>query len=84
MNRRCTTSKGSRDWLKEEMMAYLDWDKAEQERVDELAVAEEGDNPFLNSRRGMGDIWKRAERDNAEQEALYAEGQPGECIMVIS
>ncbi|KAK1837453.1 hypothetical protein CCHR01_19925 [Colletotrichum chrysophilum] len=84
MNRRCTTSKGSRDWLKEEMMAYLDWDRAEQERVDELVVAEEGDNPFRNSKRGMGDIWKRVERDNAEQEALYSGSQPAECIVVKS
>lgn len=66
MNRRCTTSKGSRDWLKEEMMAYLDWDRAEEVRVDELVIAEEGENPFRNSRRGMGDIWERVERDNAE------------------
>ncbi|KAK0367561.1 mule transposase domain protein [Colletotrichum limetticola] len=32
----------------------------------------------------MGDIWERVERDNAEQEALYAEKQPEECIVVKS
>ncbi|OHW94591.1 mule transposase domain protein [Colletotrichum incanum] len=65
-------------------MAYLDWDRAEQERVDELVIAEEGENLFRNRKRGMGDIWKRVERDNAEQEALYAGKKPEECIVVKS
>ncbi|OHW96500.1 transposase-like protein [Colletotrichum incanum] len=58
----------------EEMMACPDWDRAEQERVDELVIAEEGENLFRTRKRGMGDIWKRVERDNMEQEALYAGG----------
>ena len=29
MKKQCTTSTGSRDWTKEEMMAYLDWSNAE-------------------------------------------------------
>ena len=37
-------------------------------------MAEElGDNPFGNYRRGVDEIWRRAERDIEEQEALYAE-----------
>src|SRR5690606_30179038 len=50
MNKHCRTSTGFRDWTKEEMMAYLDWDKSENDRL-EAQVAGEG-NPFSN-RRGM-------------------------------
>jgi hypothetical protein len=72
MTKHCTTSTGSRDWTKEEMMAYLDWSNAEDERIDALVAAEAGDNPLGSGRRGMGDIWKRVERDIEEQEALYS------------
>lgn len=34
MGKYCTTSTGSREWTKEEMMAYLDWDKAETDRIE--------------------------------------------------
>jgi hypothetical protein len=34
MSKRCITSTGSREWTKEEMMAYLDWSKAEDERIE--------------------------------------------------
>lgn len=44
------------------MLAYLDWERAEQERVEELLVAEAGESPFRNKRRGMGSIWRRVER----------------------
>jgi hypothetical protein len=30
MSKRCITSTGSREWTKEEMMAYLDWSKAQR------------------------------------------------------
>jgi hypothetical protein len=83
MGKRCTTAPGSREWTKEEMMAYLDWSKAEDERIEAQVVAEIGDNPFGSNRRGMDDIWRRAERDAEEQEALYlAERQEESCIII--
>ncbi|KAJ0131219.1 hypothetical protein HZ326_25678 [Fusarium oxysporum f. sp. albedinis] len=41
MSKRCITSTGSREWTKEEMMAYLDWthwSKAEDERIEAQLV----------------------------------------------
>jgi len=72
MNKRCITSAGSRDWTREEMMAYLDWDKSEEKRMDTLVAQEMGDNPFASRRRGMGELWRRVERDVEEQERLYS------------
>jgi hypothetical protein len=83
MTKRCITSTGSREWTKEEMMAYLDWDKAEDERIEALVQAEIGDNPFGGKRRGVGDIWERVGRDIREQEALYsAQWNEEQCIIV--
>ena len=70
MNKGCRTSTGFRDWTKEEMMAYLDWDKSENDRVEAHVAAEIEGNPF-SSRRGMGEIWRAAENDLEEQVALY-------------
>jgi len=66
MGKRC----GSRAWTKEEMMAYLDWSKQEDDRIEErvaIPMAVEGGN----RRRGMRDIWNDVDQDIAEQEALY-------------
>jgi hypothetical protein len=50
------TSNGPRDWTKEDMMAYLDWSKAEEMRV-ESQIAEERENePFDTGRRGVAEI----------------------------
>lgn len=38
-------------------MAYLDWSKAEDDRVEARATKELGDNPLANRRRGMKDIY---------------------------
>jgi hypothetical protein len=68
MGQRC----GSREWKKEEMMAYLDWSKQEDDRIEALVedqIVVEG--PFT-TRRGMASIWKDAEKDVEEQEALYS------------
>ncbi|KAF4333456.1 transposase [Fusarium beomiforme] len=54
--------KGSRDWTKEEMMAYLDWSKAEEDRAETRVAAEMEGNPFSN-RRGMREIWEAAAVD---------------------
>ena len=81
MTQECVTSAGSRDWLKEEMMAYLDWDKSENDRIDAQVALEVQDGP--SNRRGMGELWRRAERDGEEQQALYAAGQENDdCIIV--
>jgi len=72
MTKHCTTSTGSREWTKEEMMAYLDWSNAEDQRIEDLVEAEMPDNPFATRRRGMRDIWERVERDIEEQGALYS------------
>jgi hypothetical protein len=71
MGKLCTTPTGSRDWSKEEMMAYLDWSKAEDDRVEAQVAAEMESNPF-SSRRGMRNIWEAAENDGKEQQELYS------------
>jgi hypothetical protein len=70
MGQRCIASTGIRDWTKEEMMAYLDWCKAEDDRVEAQVAKEMKGNPFTG-RRGIGEIWRAAEKDLQEQEALY-------------
>jgi hypothetical protein len=73
MGKRCTMPTGSRDWTKEEMMAYLDWSKAEDDRVEAQVAAEMKSNPFSSSsRRGMREIWEAAEKDGKEQQGLYS------------
>ena len=39
MIKHCRTSTGSREWTKEEMMAYLDWSEAEDKRIEAQVVA---------------------------------------------
>ncbi|EXM14128.1 hypothetical protein FOTG_17456 [Fusarium oxysporum f. sp. vasinfectum 25433] len=83
MGRCCKTSTGLREWTKEEMMAYLDWDKAETNRI-EARVAEETENGRLfTSRRGMGELWEMAQRDIDEQKALYSAAEQEESCIVV-
>lgn len=83
MGRRCGRGSSSREWTKEEMMAYLDWNKAEDARVETQVAKEMGDNPLANRRKGLEDIWRSAERDSEEQQALYADSDVIEdCIIV--
>jgi hypothetical protein len=83
MGKRCKTATGSRDWTKEEMMAYLDWGKAEDERVEARVAEEIGNNPLANRQRGIKEIWKSVEQDIIEQEALYSnDNQAEDCIVV--
>lgn len=64
-------------------MAYLDQSRAEDARIDAQVAIEMGDNPLGSRRRGMADIWRRAERCIEEQDALYAaEGQEESCIVI--
>jgi hypothetical protein len=70
MGKECMMQKGYRDWTKEEMMAYLDWSKAEEDRVEILVAAEMEGNRF-SKRRGMREIWEAAAADGDAQEKLY-------------
>jgi hypothetical protein len=73
MDKCCKTPTGSREWTKEEMMAYLDWSKAEDDRVEAQVAAEMNSNAFSSSsRRGMREIWEAAEKDGKEQQILYS------------
>ncbi|KAI7760067.1 hypothetical protein LZL87_014318 [Fusarium oxysporum] len=72
MGKQCRMLEGSRDWTKEEMMAYLDWSKAEDDRVEAQVAAEMEGNPF-SKRRGMREIWEAAAADCEAQEALYSD-----------
>ncbi|TVY62436.1 hypothetical protein Focb16_v004300 [Fusarium oxysporum f. sp. cubense] len=60
MTRCCETPTGSREWTKEEMMAYLDWDKSENDRLD-VKVADEIVVAPFSSRRGPGEIGQKQE-----------------------
>ncbi|KAJ0129175.1 Uncharacterized protein HZ326_27732 [Fusarium oxysporum f. sp. albedinis] len=50
------------------MMSYLDWDRAENDRVEQNVEIEMAEQPF-SRRRGMQDIWDAAERDIMLQES---------------
>ncbi|KFG84026.1 hypothetical protein MANI_116202 [Metarhizium anisopliae] len=83
MNKKCSLPAGTRDWTKEEMMAYLDWSKAEDERVEAKVLEEIGSNPMGSTRRGVKDIWKGIEEDSRAQEAIYlVEDTIENCIVV--
>ena len=60
---------GSKAWDKEEMTAYLDWNRVEDENI-EARFAAQG-NPMLQGRQGTTHIWENIEADRIEQEALH-------------
>ena len=64
----------TRPWTKEEMMSYLDWDIAENKRVEDNVGIEMAQQPF-SQRRGMQDIWDAAERDIISQQEALGRGQ---------
>ncbi|KAL9565692.1 hypothetical protein ACKAV7_009874 [Fusarium commune] len=66
MGSRCREKSGTREWTKEEQFSYLDWDKAENERVEQNVGEEMAEKPFPQ-RRGMQYIWDAAERDVLQQ-----------------
>jgi hypothetical protein len=41
MTKRCSISIGVRDWTKKEMKAYIDWNTAEEQRIDSLVAQEQ-------------------------------------------
>ncbi|KJZ68586.1 hypothetical protein HIM_12019 [Hirsutella minnesotensis 3608] len=72
--RRCVTAAGSREWTKEEMMAYLDFSRAEDQRVEAQVAKDLGANPSSNRRKGLKEVWESAEKDSSEQQAMYSLG----------
>jgi hypothetical protein len=85
MSRRCASPSGIREWTKEEMMAYLDWSKQEDDRVEAKVASEVRDDHAAQKRRSVKHIWKSIEKDTAEQKALYSlDGQEHveDCIVV--
>ena len=82
MGKSCATPQGPRDWSKEEMMAYLDWSKAEDKRVEAQVSGEMTANP-MRKIRGVKDIWKKAEEDSRAQQVFYsAQNEGADCIIV--
>ncbi|KAJ3454449.1 hypothetical protein MRS44_018343 [Fusarium solani] len=75
MGRHCKEGNSIREWTTEEKMSYLDWDKAENERVEHNVGAEMAEQPF-SGRRGMREIWDAAERDLQLQESWYRDRNP--------
>lgn len=51
-------------------MAYLDRNKSENDRINAQVALESGNG--LSNRRGMDDLWERAEQNREEQQALYS------------
>ena len=70
IGKQCRMATGCRDWTEEERMASLDWDKAEEDRIEALVAAEMEGNPF-SERRGMREIQEAAAADCEAQAALY-------------
>ncbi|KAF6527894.1 hypothetical protein HZS61_008196 [Fusarium oxysporum f. sp. conglutinans] len=50
MGSHCKVGNGTRDWTKEEMMSYLDWDRAENDRVEQNVEIEMAEQPFSRRR----------------------------------
>jgi hypothetical protein len=70
----CTLKGPHREWTEEERMAYLDWEDAENNRVQNQVkadMAEERASGRFKRIRGMKDIWRTAQRDDEKQQALY-------------
>ncbi|KID81659.1 hypothetical protein MGU_10991 [Metarhizium guizhouense ARSEF 977] len=78
ISRHHVTATGSREeWMKEEMMAYLDWSNAEDERIEAQVAQEMNDHPLANKGWVIKEIWQRIETDYNEQQALHS----ANCVM---
>jgi hypothetical protein len=71
MGQLCKTTGKARKWTKEEMTAYIDWSRAEDQRIDAIVASEFKHNPQERTRRGVGAIWRQIEQDGREQQTLY-------------
>lgn len=54
MGKQCGMQTCYGDWTKEERMAYLDWDRAEEDRVEAMVAAEMKSNTFSWRRACVG------------------------------
>ena len=61
-----------REWTKEEMMAYIDWDTAEDRRVEAEVKWRIDRDPKEASRRGTRQVWQQAEEDAQAQARLFS------------
>lgn len=75
MGRQCRIGRSLRDWTKEEMMSYLDFDKAETARVERNVEKELQAQPFTTY-RGSDYVWKAAARDHEDQQRVYQNRKP--------
>ncbi|KAJ0136332.1 Amino-acid permease inda1 [Fusarium oxysporum f. sp. albedinis] len=82
MRRCCATSTSLREWTKEEMKAYLDWGKAETDRIEAKVSRETENGRLFTSRRGMGELWEIAQQGIDEQ-ALYSAVEDEESCIVV-
>jgi hypothetical protein len=60
---------GTRAWTEEEMVAYLNWNRAEDDRMNASFIAD----PLDPVRRGMDDIHIKARQNREKQQFLYFE-----------
>jgi hypothetical protein len=58
MGRCCITPAGSREWTKEELMAYLDWDKLETDRIEARVAQEAEGGRLLTKAWGIYGRWR--------------------------
>ena len=58
--------KGGVLWIKEEMMAYLDWDRAEDDRICGIVRKDIEANGLRTRRRGLGYLWIEIDEDIEE------------------
>jgi hypothetical protein len=73
MGKVCWNGKVPRTWTREKMNAYLDWDEAEDARVEVLVKKDIEANGFRTEERGPDYLWKQAERGREEQKRLHEE-----------
>jgi hypothetical protein len=73
MGKQCEKGKVARRWTEEEKMAYLDWNDAEDARVEGAVMKDVEANGLWTEARGPGYLLARAERDDKEQMRLYEE-----------
>lgn len=71
MGQLCKTAGKPRKWTKEEMTAYIDWSRTEDQRVEAMVANEIMHNPQERTRRGVGAIWRQIEQDSMEQQTLH-------------
>lgn len=84
MTKFCTTSMGTREWTKEEKMAYLDWSKAKRHGIEVQANAEARCNHLGRRTSGQGEMLERNSTDVEEQDALLSgDRHEQDCITVI-